>query len=244
VPAKEPLEIGDHEPVFPSGSWLLEGLFRLRALTDESGVSFRDSVSSSAGHTQVFRRGDKICAIDTRRLPLGSVIRDGVPAGHVTVRATPAQIRAAVVDVQRHGIPASSTRRPRSRPTHSRQRGGSGVISNIDGVIHVFASTIDTQVADIHASGEGVRVPAAPPLTGSELGRNSEREAGSARDVVAREIAVMLLGDAASDGEAEAVAGLAGVESREAFEDPSAFVLRHAGAVVGDLGFDVSVESS
>jgi hypothetical protein len=68
------------------------------ALTDASGVSFRDSISSSADRVQVFRRGDKIWAVDTSKLPPGSVVRDGGPAGHVTVRATPAQIREAVVD--------------------------------------------------------------------------------------------------------------------------------------------------
>ena len=68
------------------------------ALADASGVSFRDSVSSSADRVQVFRRGDKIWAVDTSKLPPGSVVRDGVPAGHVTVIASPAQIRAAIVD--------------------------------------------------------------------------------------------------------------------------------------------------
>jgi hypothetical protein len=68
------------------------------ALTDPSGVSFRDSISSSADRSQVFRPGDKIWAVDAAKLPLGSVVRDGVPAGHVTVRAKPAAIRDAIVD--------------------------------------------------------------------------------------------------------------------------------------------------
>jgi hypothetical protein len=68
------------------------------ALTDSTGLSFRDSISSSADRTQVFRRGDKIWSVDTSKLPSGSVIRDGVPPGHVTVNATPAQIRNAIVD--------------------------------------------------------------------------------------------------------------------------------------------------
>lgn len=70
------------------------------ALTDSSGVSFRDSVSSStsAAHPQVFRPGDKIWGVDTSRLPPGSVVRDGRPPGHVSVSATPEQITAAIID--------------------------------------------------------------------------------------------------------------------------------------------------
>lgn len=70
------------------------------ALTDASGVSFRDSVSSSLSsqHPQVFRPGDKVWAVDTSRLPPGAAVRDGVPPGHVSVNATPGQIRDAIVD--------------------------------------------------------------------------------------------------------------------------------------------------
>jgi RHS repeat-associated protein len=72
------------------------------ALTDASGVSFRDSVSSAADGTQTLRPGDKIWAIDTQKLPEGSVEYDGGsgpghPAGHVSVYATPDQIKAATV---------------------------------------------------------------------------------------------------------------------------------------------------
>ena len=70
------------------------------ALTDASGVSFRDSISSAADGAQTFKPGDKIFAVDTSKLPQGSVVVDGgvngVPAGHVSVNATPDQIRAAV----------------------------------------------------------------------------------------------------------------------------------------------------
>jgi hypothetical protein len=69
------------------------------ALTDPSGVSFRDSATSSANKAQVFKPGDKIWVIDTTKLPPGSVIRDGVPPGHVSIRATPEQIRAATIPV-------------------------------------------------------------------------------------------------------------------------------------------------
>lgn len=70
------------------------------ALTDASGVSFRDSVSSSLSseHPQVFQPGEKIWGVDTSQLPPGSVVRDGVPPGHVTVNATPEQIRKAIAN--------------------------------------------------------------------------------------------------------------------------------------------------
>jgi hypothetical protein len=67
------------------------------ALTDPAGVSFRDSVSSSADGSQTFRPGSKVFAVDTEMLPDGSVEYDGVPDGHVTVNATPAEIQGAVV---------------------------------------------------------------------------------------------------------------------------------------------------
>jgi RHS repeat-associated protein len=71
------------------------------ALNDPAGVSFRDSVSSSADGAQVFRPGDKIWAVDSAKLPQGSVARDGGtlgrPDGHVSVNAAPGQIREAIV---------------------------------------------------------------------------------------------------------------------------------------------------
>jgi hypothetical protein len=67
------------------------------ALTDASGVSFRESVSSSADKMQVFRPGEKIWAVDTTKLPANSVVADGVPAGHVSVDATAAEIRGATI---------------------------------------------------------------------------------------------------------------------------------------------------
>ena len=79
---------------------------------------------------------------------------------------------------------------------------------------------------------------------GSGLGGNVKSEAGSVRCGVAGEVAVVLVGDAAGDGEAEAVAGFAGVESDEAFEDLFALVLGYAGSVIGDERLDVSIEPS
>ena len=49
----------------------------------------------------------------------------------------------------------------------------------------------------------------------------------------------MLLGDAVGDGEAQAVAGFAGIESNEALEDPLAFALWYARPVVGDVRLGV-----
>lgn len=67
------------------------------ALTDSGGVSFRSSVSSSANGEQVFRPGEKIWAVDTGQLPEDSVVVDNNPPGHVSVFASPDEIRAAVV---------------------------------------------------------------------------------------------------------------------------------------------------
>ncbi|MEU8529038.1 RHS repeat-associated core domain-containing protein [Streptomyces sp. NPDC048629] len=67
------------------------------ALTDASGVSFRRHASSSANMQQVFKPGDKIYAVDTDLLPPGAVVPDGVPDGHVSVFASPDEIRGAVV---------------------------------------------------------------------------------------------------------------------------------------------------
>jgi hypothetical protein len=63
-------------------------------------VSFRDTISSSLDpdHPQIFRPGEKIWALDPSRLSTGTVVRDGVPPGHVSVFATPDAIRAAIID--------------------------------------------------------------------------------------------------------------------------------------------------
>jgi hypothetical protein len=55
---------------------------------------------------------------------------------------------------------------------------------------------------------------------------------------------VVLLGDAAGDGEAEAVPWFAGVESDEAFEDELALLFGYAWSVIDDLRLDVSVAPS
>jgi RHS repeat-associated protein len=68
-----------------------------RAYSDPTGVSTRGSISSSADKMQIFEPGEKIYAIDTRLLPEGSALADDIPAGHVSVNATPDQIRLAIV---------------------------------------------------------------------------------------------------------------------------------------------------
>jgi hypothetical protein len=71
-----------------------------------------------------------------------------------------------------------------------------------------------------------------------------EGEAGAGRGEIAGEVAMVLLGDAARDGESEAVAGFGGVESDEALENVLALVFGYAGAVVCDPCLDVSAEAS
>lgn len=68
-----------------------------QTLTDSTGVSFRNTISSSADAVQVFRPGDKIWAIDPKLLPKEAVRLDGVPHGHVSIDATPGEIRAAII---------------------------------------------------------------------------------------------------------------------------------------------------
>ena len=55
----------------------------------EDGLSFRDSLSNPwplpKGQRPVFQPGDDYIAVDTSRLPRGSVVYDNVPPGHVTV---------------------------------------------------------------------------------------------------------------------------------------------------------------
>jgi RHS repeat-associated protein len=72
-----------------------------KALTKLDGVSFRESISSSADRVQVFDPGEKIWSVDVSKLPHGSVVFDGgtagLPAGHVSVNASAAEIKAAIV---------------------------------------------------------------------------------------------------------------------------------------------------
>jgi RHS repeat-associated protein len=69
----------------------------------EAALSFRDSLSNpyplSPGEQPVFRAGQPYIKVDTSRLPAGSVARDNVPPGHVSVRGVPAaQVKDAVVE--------------------------------------------------------------------------------------------------------------------------------------------------
>jgi RHS repeat-associated protein len=68
-------------------------------------LSFRDSLSNPyplpQGQLPVFKFGNEYFKVDTSKLPVGSVIPDNVPPGHVGIKgamATPEQIKAAVVD--------------------------------------------------------------------------------------------------------------------------------------------------
>lgn len=54
-------------------------------------------MSSSADNRQVFQPGSKLYSIDTSLLPDGSVVPDDDPAGHVSVYASPDDIRSAIV---------------------------------------------------------------------------------------------------------------------------------------------------
>jgi RHS repeat-associated protein len=65
-----------------------------------SGLSFRDSLSNPypAGPRPVFRPGDDYIVVDAAKLPPGSVIRDNVPPGHVSVHGVDLKtLRDAIV---------------------------------------------------------------------------------------------------------------------------------------------------
>src|SRR5438105_14886591 len=95
--------------------------------------------------------------------------------------------------------------------------------------------------AERGAGSDRERHQALPGLARRPVSRDAKCEAGSAWHGVAGEVAVVLLGDAAGDGEAQAVAGLAGIESNEALENPLAFALWYARPVIGDVRLGVAV---
>lgn len=65
---------------------------------DADGVSARDSLSNPlpADGPSVLNPGKPYIAIETSRLPPGSVIVDNVPPGHVSIRATADEIVEAI----------------------------------------------------------------------------------------------------------------------------------------------------
>ena len=71
----------------------------LKLRPGEDGLSFRDSVSNPLGTHEpaVFKPGSDYISVDSAKLPAGSVVRDNVPEGHVTVRASPQEVKAAIV---------------------------------------------------------------------------------------------------------------------------------------------------
>ena len=71
----------------------------LKLRPGEEGLSFRDSLSNPIGakDAPVFRPGAPYIEVDASQLPAGSVFRDNVPHGHVTVsNATVDEIKAAL----------------------------------------------------------------------------------------------------------------------------------------------------
>jgi len=78
----------------------------LKLRPGEEALSFRDSLSNPIpkGERPVLRPGKNYIGIDTSKLPPGSVVPDGVPGsavtppGHVSVTATPEQLKDAVVE--------------------------------------------------------------------------------------------------------------------------------------------------
>jgi hypothetical protein len=66
-------------------------------------LSFRDSLSNPyplpEGQRPIFAPGDDWVAVDTTKLPSGSVVYDNDPVGHVSVvGVTPEIVASAVVD--------------------------------------------------------------------------------------------------------------------------------------------------
>ena len=72
----------------------------LKLRPGESTVSFRAHISNPIGYNPVLKRGKPFIAVETAKLPKGSVTVDGglpgVPPGHVSVNATPEQIVKAI----------------------------------------------------------------------------------------------------------------------------------------------------
>ncbi len=72
----------------------------LRPRAGEDGLSFRAHLSNpvGSGARPVLRPGDDYIEVDPSRLPPGSVDYDNQPDGHVTVRATPEEVKEAVTN--------------------------------------------------------------------------------------------------------------------------------------------------
>lgn len=64
----------------------------------EDALSFRDSLSDPVGEgTKPVFTSDRYTVVDASKLPQGSAVRDNNPAGHVSVTASPGEVKAAVV---------------------------------------------------------------------------------------------------------------------------------------------------
>ena len=68
-------------------------------LTGED-LSFRNALSNpiESAENPVFAPGDKYFGADVSKLPKGSAVLDDTPEGHVTVNASPADIKGAIVE--------------------------------------------------------------------------------------------------------------------------------------------------
>ena len=73
----------------------------LKTREGEEALSFRDSLSNpiESKDRPVLRPDKKYFGIDTQKLPAGSVVRDNVPPGHVSVKGVdPQTLKDAVVE--------------------------------------------------------------------------------------------------------------------------------------------------
>jgi hypothetical protein len=86
--------LGDE--ILTEGSIFRSGKPNPSNLSDPDGLSFRDSLSDPIGpETKPVFTKDEYIQVDVSKLPEGSAVRDNNPPGHVTVRATPEQIKNA-----------------------------------------------------------------------------------------------------------------------------------------------------
>lgn len=89
---------GTVRPPAPPRYLYRTGTFTDNALTAKTAWRGVQGLGLQLGPPQqVFDRGNKIFAVDTAKLPKGTVVPDSRPDGHVSVYASPDEIRDAVV---------------------------------------------------------------------------------------------------------------------------------------------------
>lgn len=101
-----------------AGASLTEGLlFRngkanpanLTIREGEQALSFRNSLSDPIGKgTKPTFTSDSYTVVDASKLPKGSAVLDNNPPGHVSVKATPSEVKSAVVDVNKFPKPTNT----------------------------------------------------------------------------------------------------------------------------------------